>query len=311
MGLFSKKTVKCSCCGKEFQTRIGILDICDECSERINHEAEIRRKKVENVRGYVQYAKALGLPQYSDEQLDEIAAHKERIWAQFRCENGISKEELKKAADNYSSLSDQQAMEILQRVRDTTVEITMGAGYTGCFFVPFGFDGTIVDSQDIFAVAMTNDFRYEMDNHETLLCVVFTNDPYIPAFPIIYLGKLGFFEVLHSKKGRQGVELLFRLLCPNLTYPVQDIKQLKKQLKQDGRVRGTIPMDMMLSVLSHVSAGDTIFKRKYLNNIIPEATAELLTEHGYIPEEEIQQIMRLNKMFPKNYWEKIAKKLDE
>lgn len=310
MGLFSKKTVTCSCCGKEFQTRIGFLDICDECNERMNQEEAIRRQKAEKVLGYVQYAKAMEFPQYTAEQLDDIATHRDQLWNQFRCCNGITKAELKKASDNYSSLSDQQAMDILQRARNASVSTTAGAGYTGNFFVPLGFDGTIVDARDVFAVGITNESRYQIDGHETLMCVVFTNDPYIPAFPMIFFGKIGFFEVFHSKKGRQGAEALFENLCPNLTYPVQNVKQLKKQIKQDGCVKGSVPMEVMLSVISHISFDDAIFQKKFTGVSIPEFTAKLLDENGYIIEEEIQQIMRLNKMFPKNFWKDIGRKLD-
>ena len=48
-----------------------------------------------------------------------------------------------------------------------------------------------------------------------------------------YVGKTGFFELTKSKKGRASVNALFEAMCPNLTYPVGDIKQLKKQISQE------------------------------------------------------------------------------
>lgn len=90
--------------------------------------------------------------------------------------------------------------------------------------MPTAFEKTIVDAQDVFAVGYTSDYKLQDAKSEVILCAVFTNDPYIPVFPMIYVGNLGFFEIMKSKKGRQDVNALFEAMCPNLTYPVQDLK---------------------------------------------------------------------------------------
>lgn len=35
-----------------------------------------------------------------------------------------------------------------------------------------------------------------------ILCAVFTNDPYIPVFPMVYLGKRGMFELMSPKSAK-------------------------------------------------------------------------------------------------------------
>ena len=54
MGLFSKKTAICSRCGKEFQTRLGLIDLCPEC---LAEEDAVQA----DVQGYLEYRKAVGL----------------------------------------------------------------------------------------------------------------------------------------------------------------------------------------------------------------------------------------------------------
>ena len=110
MGLFSKKTVICERCGKEYQVRLARgVHICDECSSR-----ELQKR--ENVRGYIDYAREVVMLDYSEEQLDQIAAHRETILEKYRMTQGINITELKNASDNYRKLTDEQAADVLQRM---------------------------------------------------------------------------------------------------------------------------------------------------------------------------------------------------
>lgn len=305
MGFFSKKTVVCERCGKEYQVRITLgAHICDECLSR-----EFQKK--DNVRGYVDYALMMGWPDYTEEQLDQIAVHRETILEKYRQVNGISRVDLMNASDNYKKLTDDQATDVLVRIANSTISSTMGAAYTGNFFVPTRFEKTIVDAEDVFAVGFTNDYKLQADGQEVILCAVFTNDPYIPVFPMIYIGKLGFFELMKSKKGREGVSALFESICPNLTYPVQDLKQLKKQLKTDGNVKGNIDLKTMLDKISDASSSFGIFNTKEMHSDLYPSSAAMLDEYGYIQEEQINQILKMDKMFNRKYWEKQIKRLSK
>lgn len=303
MGLFSKKTITCERCGKEYQVRITLgVHICDECLAR-------ERKKEENVKGYVNYASKMLWPSYSEAELDEIATHRDAILEKYRMTEGISRAELQNASDNYKKLTDEQAAEVLIRMANSSITATMGAAYTGYFFVPTAFEKTIVDAQDVFAVGYTSDYKLQDNKSEILLCAVFTNDPYMPVFPMIYIGKLGFFEIMKSKKGRQSVGALFESMCPNLTYQVQDLKQLKKQVKSEGSVRGNIDLKFMLDKISDASLSSGIFNTKEMHSDLYPSSAAMLDEYGYIQETQINQIMKMDKMFNRNYWKKQIKRL--
>ena len=303
MGLFSKKTIVCERCGKEYQARITLgVHICDECLAR-------ESKKKDNVKGYVDYASKMLWNSYSEEQLDAIAAHRDAILEKYRMTQGISRADLMNASDNYKKLTDDEAADVLMRMANSSVTATMGAAYSGYFFVPTAFEKTIVDAQDVFAVGYTSDYKLQDSKSEVILCAVFTNDPYIPVFPMIYVGKLGFFEIMKSKKGRQGVNALFEAMCPNLTYPVQDLKQLKKQIKADGSVKGNIDQKFMLDKISDASSSSGIFDTESMHSDLYPSSAEMLDAYGYIQETQINQIMKMDKMFNRKYWQKQIKRL--
>ena len=303
MGLFSKKTLTCERCGKEYEARIALgSHICDECK---NREAQ----KKDNVKGYVDYAFVMSMPNYNEEQLDQIATHRDQILEKYRMTQGISRAELQNASENYKKLTDEQAADILARIANSSISHTIGAAYTGSFFAPTQYEKTIVDAQDVFAVGYTNDYKLEAAGSEVILCAVFTNDPYIPVFPLVYIGKLGFFEVMKSKKGRQGVEALFESICPNLKYPVQDLKNLKKQIKSDGSVNGNIEAKAMLDMISSAEVSLGIFNTKEMHSDLKPSSAEMLDKYGYIQEDQINQILRMDKMFNRNYWNKQLKRL--
>ena len=304
--LFAKKTVTCERCGKEYQVRITLgAHVCDECLAR-------EQKKKDIVRGYVDYASDMFLPMYTEEQLDQIAAHRDQILEKYRMTVGISKAELQQASDNYKTLSDDEAEDVLMRAVNSTISSTTGASYSKAeFFAPTAYEKTFVDAEDVFAVGYTNDFKLESSDSEILLCAVFTNDPYIPVFPMIYLGKLGLFELTKSKKGRAAASIAFEGMCPNLTYPVQDLKKLKKQIKDEGAVRGSIDMKFMLDRISDASLSTGIFDTKKMVSVLPSASVDMLEQYGFIMEDEVNKILKMDKMFNRNYWEKRMKHLIE
>lgn len=305
MGIFSKKTIICERCGKEYQARITFgAHICDECLTR---ESE----KKDNVKGYVDYANKMFWDPYTEEQLDAIVAHRDAILEKYRVTQGISRSELIKASDNYKKLTDDEAADVLIRMAKSSLSETTGAAYTGYFFVPTEFEKTIIDAQDVFAVGYTSDYKLKDAKNEVILCAVFTNDPYIPVFPMVYVGKLGLFEIMKSKKGRQGVAALFKMICPNLTYPVQELKQLKKQIKADGLVKGNIDQNFMLDKISDALVSSGMFNTKNMDCLLSPSSSVMLEAIGYIPETEINAIMKMDKMFNRRYWQKQIKRLTD
>ena len=121
MGLFSKKTITCERCGKEYQARITFgVHLCDECLAR-------EHAKQENAKGYVDYASSMLWSAYTEEQLDQIAAHRDRILEKYRQTQGISRAELMNASENYKRLTDQQAADVLIRMANSSVTSTKGS----------------------------------------------------------------------------------------------------------------------------------------------------------------------------------------
>lgn len=298
MGFFSKKTFICEKCGKEFQARLTFgIHICDECWDRQNN-------KKDNVKGYVDYANKACWDEYTEEQLDAIAAHRDAILEKYRVEQGISRAELAEASANYKRLSHDDVWSVVIRSMLSSVDGTLGAAYTDDFFVPTAFEKTIVDAQDVFAVAYRTDHKLKASLcEEAILCAVFTNDPYIPAFPMVFVGNLGFFE-LKSKGGRLGVRQFFEEHCPNLTYPVQELKQLNKQIKAEGSVRGKIDPIFMRAKIENALVSGNIFDTKKLKNELSDSSAELLDAYGYIQAGEINQILKMDRRSNGQYWDR-------
>lgn len=309
MGLFSKKTYVCEKCGKQYEKRINLNgNLCDDCW---NKEQNEKRALEASVRGYVDYASDVFFKSYSSDEMRDIIDHRDKILDKYQHEMGISRADLQNASDNYKALTDEQAAEVLVRVANSSVSSTMGAAYSGTFFVPTHYEGMIVDAEDVFAVGYTSDYKLSGGNSEVILCAGFTNDPYVPVFPMIYVGKIGLFAVTKSKKGREGVNALFESMCPNLTYPVGDIKQLKKAIKQDGTVKGKLESKFMLDQISNASVSTGIFDTKKMHSDLLPGSATMLDRIGFIQEEEVNKILKMDKMFNRNYWNKQIDRLSK
>lgn len=208
------------------------------------------------------------------------------------------------ASNKYKQLTDEQAMEILVRVSNSSVDSTIGASFTENFFLPHSYEGRIVDAEDVFAVGYTTAHKVNAGVNDVILCAVFTNDLYVPVFPMIYVAKTSLFEFSKSKKGRENINVWFESVCPNLKYPVGDIKQLKKQIKQDGELKGDVDIKFMLDQILNATVSKGIFDYNYMASELSLATKTMLDRIGYIPTEDANSIMRMDKMFIRNYWTK-------
>lgn len=302
MGLFSKKTIICEKCGKEFSTRsIFSSNLCDDCTQREVNE-------LLNLEGYKNYALEMRWDNYSDEQLTEIEKHRNSILNKYSAKGVISRDEIMYAADKCATLSDEQAESVIRRIGQCTVNVTTGAAYTNNFFVPLLYERVIVDANDVFAVGLSSVYAKELREglfDETILCSVFTNDPYIPVFPLVFVGKGKLFSLsMKSKEGRQQLKEILEEMCPNLQYPVEDIKQLKKTIKDDGYIKGNIDPQFMKEKLREASVNSGFFDKKKLKSDMSSRTAELLDEYGYIQDNEINNLLKLDKRKNREFWEK-------
>ncbi|MCM1259250.1 MAG: zinc-ribbon domain-containing protein [Roseburia sp.] len=305
MGLFSKKTLTCERCGKEYEARISIgSKLCPLCQQR---EKDAKKE----VSGYVSYGEWIGR-KYNEDELKAIAQHRDDILESHRNTRTVTREELKQAGDNYKKLSESEAVDIYERALYSLVDVRKGAAYAakGFFCLP-QYEGVVVAAEDVFAVAYCRDLKLvqskDSANVEALLCVAFTNDPYIPVFPVVYFGKIGLFA-MKSKSGRQGVEEIFSRRCPNLLYPVMETKQLKKILKSEAS-KGSIDSQTMLKYLSDVESGFGMFDGRNMADTLPQESLDRLSAYGFIPWTEVSRLMKLEGMFSQSFWEKIQEKV--
>ena len=102
---------------------------------------------------------------------------------------------------------------------------------------------------------------------------------------------------------------MFYDTCPNLTYQVQDLKQLKKQLKEGGPIKGNIDQKKVMEFISSAMSDSGIFNAKNLSTYMTFESKNLLNTYGYIEDTEIDRILKMDKMFNRNYWNKQIKKL--
>lgn len=306
MGFFSKKDYVCEKCGKTFQKRFNLNgNLCDDC---LNREANERRELEESIGGYIDYASDVLYKSYSSDEMRQIIDRRDGILDKYKNEAGISRADLQNASENYKRLTDEQAAEVLLRIAKASVSSTIGAAYSGTFFALTHYEGMIVDAADVFAVGFTSDYRLNADSSEIILCAVFTNDPFVPVFSMVYIGKTGFFELTKSKKGRADVAAAYEAMCPYLTYPVGDIKELKKQIKKDGAVKGNIDMKFMLDQISNASVGVGIFNTERMHSDLYFGSMKMLDKIGYIPEDDINAILHMDKKPNCKYWNKQIEK---
>lgn len=301
MGLFSKKTYTCKQCGKEYEARLNLSgSLCSDCIQE-------KKETEKTVSGYVDYGIMVG-KDYTTDDLKAIAKHRDNILEKHRIHDTITRDELEKAGDTYKQLSENEAVDIYIRAINSSMITTMGATSTSGFFCLTTFDGVVVDYEDVFAVGYTSDLRLSDINHEAILCVVFTKDPYIPVFPVVHAGNIGLFSFrLKSKQGRQLVESFYTRICPNLAYPVTDLKKLKKMVKQND-IKNDIDTPSMLNYISDASSNYGMFNTKNIAVNLSRSSMDKLVSYGYIPYEEVESLLRLNKMFSGKFWESIAQK---
>lgn len=301
MGFFSKKTYVCKKCGKEFQTRKTLWGdiVCDSCLVK---EYELKSKLRDKIGGYEKYHNSVFYRDYAVAELQKIEEHRDKLLAKFKNDNGITIDELYIASGNYKKLSDREAADIMNRSLDSQVRLHYGAATNGRFFCPTSYDGMIVDAEDVFAVGYTTNPDILLDKQELIMCAVFTKDPYVPVFTIAFVADKEMFGFAKSKKGRENVEIFFNINCLNLEYPVCDIKQLKKLVKQEGIVKGNVDIKFMLENIDNAINGSGIFAKQHMDAGMPGTTKVMLEQNGYVTDEDVARILQFDKKSQRNFW---------
>ncbi|MCR5776159.1 MAG: hypothetical protein K6G84_01930 [Lachnospiraceae bacterium] len=296
---FSKKEYTCKKCGALYESRAK-RTLCNECFNK----AYGLRKEIKDYLYYNLYYMDKFIP---IDQYEDVLRHRNSILEEFRNKNGITIEELKKAAENYDSLSDSQRRDIITRTRNSEISFIPGGFYTSKFIMPMKYQKTIIRTADIFAVTYNTDKSAPgYDNpwcKEALSINIFTNDPYMPAFSMYYGGKTdeGMFKT-KSSIARKAIANLFEAICPNLKYPIQEMKDFHWQLGCDQTVNGNINYDKMLYLADLKNRPMTPFGAQKLHPWPSVYVEKLANEYGYIAREQVDKIFKSHKSRKLDFW---------
>lgn len=314
MGLFSKKDYTCERCGKIYQSRFGAgFNLCDTCMQE-DYEKDKQEKKMKeelkaSIKGYVQYGKKVLEKDYTIEEMQQIKARKEQVLEQFSIkEIGISDKALQNASDNFMSLSDEECLDVLLRVSQSRINTMPGIAYNEAILLPTEFEKVIVPMHDVFAIGFATDYSIKNADVESIVCAFFTNDPYVPVLSMQYVARKGFFDVVKSKKGREALIEVFSEMCPNLPYPIDDLKVLEKTIKRDGNVKGNIEYKTMLKMISDARYGVGIHNTENMVERLNSESEKMINEINYISDNRIDFILKLDKLINRKFWEGKMKK---
>lgn len=199
--------------------------------------------------GYINYAGIMGWPDYTDEQLKCIQDHRDAILEKYRLEPKPDIDFSEPIVDDYTKLSYDEAINFLKFIDTFKICRTAGMAYAGRIIAPTELDGVIIDACDVFAVGFMTSKKRLVDK-ECIVAVIFTKDPYIPAYAMMMLGKISGLEISVSRRGRCAIADFLKFLCPNIEYPVQDIHKLAKKIVADGVIDHAV-MDMIVKMVSY------------------------------------------------------------
>lgn len=151
-------------------------------------------------------------------------------------------------------------------------------------FAPVDFDGTIVDADDVFAAVYSYDIDFTIRKKATdkfVLWVLFTNDPYMPVLPMVYIQSLSFGEMLIHKKRNDFIPDIEKQ-CKNLKYPVCTLKEFEKIIQNEHTLRGSkMDKEFLLQQVFDAMNRKNLFEPMSISYELGGMSRALLTENGY------------------------------
>lgn len=305
MGLFTKK-VNCAKCGAEFEK--GMLSdakLCPRCTLEETENNILAKNTQAFLQGFEKYYKEMPA-KFKNANVDLRAAlqSRDQIIRKY-ADDPFKDEEIDEAAANYDQMSDDECKVFAARLRSALLYNQGFSTLSNYFILSHAYPGLILDFDSVFAAAYKpiNNFMINTNAKEQAyeFCF-FTNDPFVPALGItIVIGStLGLFSLGSDKRNREdSAKSMLTALCPNLTYPVVNIKDLKKQVKSEGTVKGNIAPDFMAALI------DLAEKEKGFFSDISGVQRELyvgmeilMSRNGFFTTEEASDSIKT--MFDKN-----------
>lgn len=286
MGLF-EKTVVCENCGEEFSTgKLSKDKLCKWCmimSDQASRYGYLLPKGYEIPK--TEYLKA--------------SRHRDDILEKYQREDFITDEEILEACRNVHTMSMDEKKNFLIRLLGTCTNDMMGASITDKFLIS-NRSGMVLDFQNVFAIAFDMNGRMSSPVAEAINCIFFSNDPYVPALSFVYGVQKKWYQT-HSKSGRESLKNYFSnpAICPNLKYPVMELKELKNIIKKEKKVNGNIDLKLMEKLISDASINVGVFM---LDAQMGEDVKVVLYEHGYRTYTEMtEKLMLFDRKFKKEW----------
>lgn len=310
MGLFDK-TVKCQKCGKSFTKGLFSGDkLCPDCSW-----AEFVREQEENSivsqrSGITQYYKDMpkkfrNLPA----DIDTIIASRDKMFQKYKLANEMNITVLTKTATNVDKMNDEQLSDFSEKLLRSLVLTQNKMSFAlDKFVISHLYDGVAVDMDSVFAVAYTKNIFYNASiKEQPYLCSLFTNDPYFPAIGMTFLPVTSkSFLALEASKNKERVGHLQEVIPKmfrNLTYPVMDMKDMKKLVKQEGKVRGEMDPDLMLALLDGGLHTPFWSIDSAMSDLMPSGIATSIQKANYLSLEDASRWLNLSDKQTLAFWE--------
>lgn len=301
MGLFDK-TVKCQKCGKEFtKSRLSGDKLCPQCSW-----VELFRQMQANARdhereGITQYYKDMPKKfRQMPADVDTIIAARNQMLQRHMRPDPMNISLLRNALTSCPEWSHDQMVNFAGNVLNATVNTQNRMSFVlGRFVISHLYDGVAVDADSVFAIGLTQNIFYKASiKEQPYLCALFTNDPYFPVIGMTFLPKTTkSFLAMERSKNKERVAALQEILpkmFPHLTYPVMDMKEMKKLVKQEGTVRGNMNPELMIELLGNGVSSPFWAIDSAMPENMPSGIAMAIQNYGYISQADVFNWMGLD-----------------
>lgn len=290
MGLFTKwNKCTCSCCGMEYESyKAEVNGVCPHCLDS------------KGWKGYAELRHCIDdkAPLFTLDEWNAIDTKRDAILAPYRVVNGVAIEELEDAGKNYKNYTDAQCNQFVDRLMKSLVPAGLGGIFTEGFITPAAYPGIVVNPSDVFAIAIGSPYWKGRPDGDVISIGFFTNDP---AAPMFALGAV--FEIkglaFKNKKARENLKEGLEKICPNLTYPIMEYKELKNIIKKDRAVKGNISAEVMLKYIDRIDTNTSPFNME--SEFVSYRNGNLLNNYGYIYSDQLNNYL-LNDKKSRKFW---------
>ena len=310
MGIF-EKTVNCAKCGKPF--RKGVLSsgrLCEDCSW-LELVGEMKASGIASQKaGITQYYKDMPKKfRTMPADADTIIQARNKIFQKYKTDHEMNISVIRNAARKAGEWSDEEKTDFAGKVLDSVVNTQNKMSFVlNKFVISHLYDGVAVDVDSVNAIALKkNPFYKAKVSEQPYLCAFFTDDPYFPVIGMTFLPttskSLLALERTRNKERVASLQELLPKIFPNLTYPVMDMKDMKKLVKQEGKVRGSMDPALMTELLDKGVSVPFWSIDSAMPDSMPSGIAMSIQDYGYISIEDVFRWLGLTDPVIRRHWQ--------